>query len=128
MALWPGIYDGAPPFVSASPTIEIAGVESITFCFWWANAAWRRGPIEFPASVHEDPDGSEYLLKPIANTEEATEFLTSYYSQPVGKHLVAALFAGQPIDARLLTELAVEADAKDLAAEAAAIGYPVQSR
>jgi hypothetical protein len=79
MALWPGMYEGAPAFVSSAPTIEVAGVESVTFCFWWADGAWRRGPVEFPPSVHADPDGSEYILKPIASIDEGTDFQSSYY-------------------------------------------------
>src|SRR5205085_1434931 len=81
MALWPGMYEGAPAFVVASPTIEVAGVESVTFCFWWLDDRWQRGSVEFPPSVHADPDGSAYLLKRVANVTEAGAFLASYYER-----------------------------------------------
>lgn len=127
MALWPGIYETAPSFVAESPTIEVAGVESVTFCFWWSDGAWRRGPVEFPPSVHADPDGSEYLLKPVASVGKATAFLGGYYERAVDSGLVGAVFEGQPIEGELLAAMAIDVTPGDLVAEASRIGYPVDS-
>jgi hypothetical protein len=77
MTLWPGLYDGLPTALAAAPTIENAGIESVSFCIWRTHhdTEWRVGSVALPPSVDADPDGSEFLMRPISSGAEAQRFL-----------------------------------------------------
>lgn len=128
VSIYPGVHDHAPSFVERAPSIVIADVESVTFCIWWSDGRWQRGPVDLPPSTHADPDGSAYLLEPISTARAAASFLSECYEIDVAADVIASVFAGEPLDERLVDAVALNASAEDVIAEAEEIGYPLATR
>lgn len=126
MHLWPGLDDGLPEPLRRTPTIMIDGIESVTFCIWWARGAaeWSVGTVEPPRGGYADPDGSEYLLRPTSGVEEAHRFLTEYYELDLPEELVSGLFSEAPLGGELLGQLAVRRSVTDVEGEATRLSYP----
>lgn len=125
MGIYPGVHDHVPPSVERAPTIVVADVESVTFCTWWSDGRWQCGPVEFPPSVHADPDGSEYLLQPISSAESARSFLVDYYETDVPLDAVSSVFSAVPLDERLAEAIALRSSVGQVIAAASEIGYPL---
>lgn len=124
--LWPGLDEGFPPELRRAPTIRVAGVESVTFLIWRSagDQQWSIGPIELPVAFGADPDGSEFLLRPISQPVEGHQFLEEYYERKVPRAAVDKLFQSAPLTIELFEELGAVRSLDDLVAEARVIGYP----
>jgi hypothetical protein len=125
--LRPGLDEGFPPALRPAPTIEIAGIESVTFLIWRSaeDRQWSIGSIELPVGVSVDPDGSEYLLRAISQPAEGHRFLEEYYERKVSQAAVEQLFQTAPLTDELLEQLGAVRRLDDVFADALVIGYPV---
>lgn len=125
--LWPGLDEGFPPALRPAPTIEVAGIESVTFLIWRSaeDRQWSIGSIELPVGDSADPDGSEYLLRAISRPVEGHRFLEEYYEREVSRVAVEQLFQAVPLTHELLEQIGAVRHHDDVFAEARVIGYPV---
>lgn len=97
--LWPGLDEGFPPPLRRAPTIRVAGIESITFLIWRSasDRQWSIGRIDLPVAFNADPDGSEFLLRPVSQPAEGHQFLEEYYEREVSRAAVDKLFQSAPL-------------------------------
>ncbi|MFF3679218.1 hypothetical protein ACFYYS_35290 [Streptomyces sp. NPDC002120] len=135
LAVWPGLVDAVPAAFRryvTEPAFCDEGVPCATVVFWreTGDAAWRTGPVEFPA---DDPngyaDGAEDLFGVlVAGTPEAyRDFAEDYHEpeHPVDLDAVRHVFALRPLTESVLTALNPDADLAGAQRAAARIGYPV---
>jgi hypothetical protein len=128
--VWKGVLDEVPEVFASFLTEPAFSMADTTFCLWRTNqdAGWRTGNIAFPADPSGDPDGSEGLLA-LLDKKPTTyrQWAESYYEKPVNPGAVEAVYAHQPLSARLVKELNSEIDLEAIRADAAQIGYPLRA-
>lgn len=104
--VWPGVIDEVPAALRPlldEPAFrdEDIGAPRVTTCLWWetGDTAWRAGSgIDFPQGS-EDPDGSGFLFRLLADrSPEATRaHFEDYYERPVPLEAVRHVLAGHPL-------------------------------
>ncbi|WP_404959375.1 hypothetical protein [Streptomyces sp. 147326] len=135
LAVWPGLVDAVPAAFRryvTEPAFCDEGVPRATVVFWReaGDAAWRTGPVEFPADdPHGYADGAEDLFGVLAaGTPEAyRDFAEDYYEpeRPLDLDAICHVFALRPLTEAVITALNPGADPAGAARAAARIGYPV---
>ena len=123
----PGVLDAVPPEFAACLLQPAFVVSETTFCIWrrYADAAWQRGPVVFPAGV-PDPDGSEHLLQWLdGHPETYRRWAQEYYERHVSAAAVQTLYAHEGLDDLLIAGLNSELNLSALGKDVAEIGYPV---
>ncbi|QLE73234.1 hypothetical protein FGW37_18035 [Streptomyces rectiverticillatus] len=129
---WPGLLDGLPAALAAYPAEEaflFDGFFDATLCAWRETGAgaWQCGPVVFEDG---ETDGA-WLFELLADgTLEArakayAEDAEDYWERPVDRAAVASVLAGEPLTATVVAALNPSADFAAVAAEAAALGFPV---
>ncbi|MBT2489198.1 hypothetical protein J7E96_11825 [Streptomyces sp. ISL-96] len=104
--VWPGVIDEVPAALSSlldEPACRDKGVDvpRVTACLWRAtgNRAWRTGSaIAFPPGS-DDPDGSGFLFRLLADrsAEAVQAQFEDYYERPVPLDAVRHVLAGHPL-------------------------------
>ena len=91
--VWPGLYDGLPPILSALLDDPAFEREDVTFCLWRLaeDSAWRTGPVQIPPG---EDDGSSFLLGTLFPTpEEYLDWARDYYDAALPPEEVARVYA-----------------------------------
>lgn len=131
---WPGVVDGVPEvfreYLTEPAFTDEDGVHVTTACLWreTGDTAWHTGPVEFPdLDGHEDPDGSEVLLRLLVDrsAEAYATWASDYYETPVDLAAVRHVLALRPLTAEVVAALNPDVDLAALADDIAEIGYPV---
>lgn len=121
---WPGVFEGLPDALGWARSCPGFVAEEITFCLWFEEGAWRRGPIAFPAG--DDPDGSAHLLALLDDEAESyVAFARRYYERELAPEAVAAVYDASPLDHALLAALAPDISTREAAKAAREVGYPM---
>ncbi|MFI8002229.1 hypothetical protein [Streptomyces sp. NPDC086010] len=104
--VWPGVIDDVPPALRPildEPAFREEGsdVPRVTACLWreTGDTAWRTGSgIGFPPGS-EDPDGSGFLFRLLADRSPETvqAYFEDYYERPVPLEAVRQVLAGHPL-------------------------------
>ncbi len=92
--LYPGIYEGAPPYLLDALRDEALDFEDVTFCYWRTSdkGPWQKGPVDLRGL----DDGSDYLLSRIVTSfNEYDDYAKDYFEDDYSPALadrVNALF------------------------------------
>lgn len=125
---WPGVLDALPaPFAALLDDPALCAADT-TFCIWRgaSDAAWRRGPVSYPAGP--DPDGSARLLAILdGNPQTYHAYAEAYYERPVSLAAVAHLYDYRPLTPEIVDMLA-PGRAAELQADLDEIQYPSAGR
>ncbi|MFH8787639.1 hypothetical protein [Streptomyces roseoverticillatus] len=131
-AHWPGLLGGLPAALAAYPAEEaflFEGFFDATLCAWHVGGAdgWQCGPVKFGK---DETDGA-WLFGLLA--DGSVEARAEAYAADAEDHLeravdraaVASVLAGEPLTAPVVAALSPSAGFADVAAEVAALGFPV---
>ncbi|KUL28763.1 hypothetical protein [Actinoplanes awajinensis] len=126
---WPGLLTGLPEVFAAQvtePAFLIDGTLAATLCLWRRpdDDRWRAGQIDFPDG--DDPDGAGWLFHVLLQGTPAAyqDFAEAYYETTVHLDAVTSVFAHHPLSEDLIHRLNPDLTLRNLAADAAEIGYP----
>ncbi|WP_424888293.1 hypothetical protein [Streptomyces sp. XH2] len=131
-AHWPGLLDGLPAALAAYPAEEaflFDGFFDATLCAWHVGGpeGWQCGPVEFEDG---ETDGA-WLFELLrdgsveARAEAYAAHTADYLERPVDRAAVASVLTGEPLTASVVAALNPSAGFAAVAAEAAALGFPV---
>lgn len=123
---WPGVLDAIPAEFAACLCEPAFNVESVTFCIWrqYSDSAWQVGPVRFPPE-EPDPDGSEFLLSPLAGRPETYwTWAMDYYEQEIELPMVEHVYRHRPLTSDVVERLNSEVSLEDLSEDVGVIGYP----
>ena len=126
--VWPGVLDSVPALFKSFVTEPAFSMEDTTFCIWRAmqDSQWSTGDISFPAA--DDPDGSGWMLSILDNAPGTYKaWAEGYYECPVSLPAVQQIYEHVPLTPQLVQELNATVEFGILLADAAEIGYPVNS-
>ncbi|MGN6727918.1 MAG: hypothetical protein ACTHLZ_18510 [Tepidisphaeraceae bacterium] len=101
-------------------------LEETTFCVWrrFKDARWNRGRVQFPRQ-EADADGSARLLSILDGRPETYhDWAQDYYGRQLPLEIVRELYAGQPLEDRMIRALNPEVSPRELRADFKEIGYP----
>lgn len=129
--VWPGVLDSVPAEFADGLNEPAFSIEDTTFCVWrrYADPAWQRGDIEFPAN-QPDPDGSEFLLSPLDGQPETYfAWAKDYFDLGAGASRltldhVRQIYDHRPLTVELVTAINPDLSFSDLDPDIAEIGYP----
>jgi hypothetical protein len=99
-----------------------------TFCVWREpdDEHWRHGPIVFPETDSDDPDGSEELLCMFDGKPETyVDFALEFYDKTLDINLVRKIYAHEALSPLVVAELNPRADWESTAKDAEEIQFPV---
>ena len=128
IAVWPGVLDGVPEAFASFLTEPAFSMGDCTFCIWRepSDEHWRHGPIVFPDTDADDPDGSEELLCMFDGKPETyVDFASEYYEKVLDINVVRKIYAHDPLSPLIVAELNPQADWESTAKDAEEIHFPV---
>jgi len=120
-----GVFDGVPAEFQACLTEPAFVIDETTFCIWrrYDDGVWRRGPVSFAAG-EDDPDGSAGLLQYLDGRPQTyREWATEYYEREIPFGAVQSIYAHDPLDQRMVSELNPEVSLSELSDDVEEIGY-----
>jgi len=128
VAVWPGVLDDVPEAFSSFLAEPAFSMGDCTFCIWRepSDEHWRRGPVVFPETECDDPDGSEGLLGMFDGKPETyVDFASEYYEQALDIDVVRRIYAHEPLTQAIVAELNPQANWESIVKDAEEIHYPV---
>jgi hypothetical protein len=102
-----GVFDAVPVEFQVCLTERAFVIDETTFCIWrrYSDREWQRGAVRFPAG-EEDPDGSARLLQYLDGRPQIyRDWAAAYYERDVPLAAVRAIYAHEPLDERVVTDL-----------------------
>lgn len=119
--IWPGIYEGVPKTLLSLLEDEAIEHEDVTFCIWreTGDLDWQKGRVEMPEG---EDDGSTFLIGTIFRTpKDFVEFAEGYFDLTLPIDIVANIYDGIPVTARMIQMLNPDCDVEDVLQEIEAL-------
>jgi hypothetical protein len=129
VAVWPGVLDGVPDAFASFLAEPAFSMGDCTFCIWRepSDEHWQHGPVTFPESDTDDPDGSKGLLCMFdAKPETYVDFAAEYFEKTLDIGAVRKIYAHETLTPLLATELNPQASWECAAKDAGEIHYPIR--
>ena len=127
VAVWPGVLDSVPQGFASFLAEPAFSVHDCTFCIWREpiDEHWQHGPIAFPETGADDPDGSEGLLCMFDGKPETyVDFAADYYEKTLDIDFVRRIYAHGTLTPLIVAELNPHANWESTAKDAEEILYP----
>ena len=121
-----GVFDGVPAELQACLTEPAFVIDETTFCVWrrHSDRRWQCGSVRLPAG-EKDPDGSAGLRRYLdGNPQTYRDWAAEYDERHVPLTAVRSIYAHEPLDQRLVTDLNADVSLSELHADVDEIGYP----